>query len=253
MWPHSATILAILLVLPADALVLGRRGGAALSGSSDLQSEAARVDAQLSESIAALLSAAPAVRAAPATAATGRQQPANATQTSGDAGGNVTETLQGQQKALQDLLVHMKSRIAKFNEDEESGKAKHKEMAENLQQRLDHDREQLKDPKLSAFDRELIVNRTLSSQRELTYFNRGRDLQHNLFHANLKVTHSMMSRVKTVMDVYEAYLTHGQVSPDLVKKMQAVAGSLPVTLLQASRRQRAFASLAGRVKAEPRE
>ena len=36
----------------------------------------------------------------------------------------------------------------------------------------------------------------------MEYLTKGRELQHHKFHSNLKMKHSLMSRVKAVLDVY---------------------------------------------------
>jgi len=113
----------------------------------------------------------------------------------------------------------MKSSIGRLNKQEESSKKTVQNMTQRLEKRLELDRARSQDKNLSALDREMYANRTRLEENEMKYWTRGRDLQHGMYHANIKMTHGLMSRVKTVMDAYQDMLTKGHVSPDLAKAL----------------------------------
>jgi len=142
---------------------------------------------------------------------------------------NVSTNLKTQQHKLDDLFKHLKLNIANFNKREADSKQDGQEYAKKLQERLEKDHKRLQDASLSAFDHEMLVNRTRMEERELKFWTRGRELQHDMFHSNLKLTHGLMSRVKTVMDAYKQMLTNGKVDPKLTK---ALHESLPKSFIQ---------------------
>eukprot|EP00427_Karlodinium_veneficum_P058327 CAMPEP_0169380564 /NCGR_PEP_ID=MMETSP1017-20121227/40933_1 /TAXON_ID=342587 /ORGANISM="Karlodinium micrum, Strain CCMP2283" /LENGTH=207 /DNA_ID=CAMNT_0009480007 /DNA_START=123 /DNA_END=746 /DNA_ORIENTATION=+ len=122
---------------------------------------------------------------------------------------NVTTNLKSQQRKLDDLFKHLKLNIANFNKREAEQKQDGQEYAKKIQERLEKDRKRLQDSSLSAFDHEMLVNRTRMEERELKFWTRGRELQHDMFHSNLKLTHGLMSRVKSVMEAYKQMLATG--------------------------------------------
>lgn len=138
---------------------------------------------------------------------------------------NTSATLQKEKDTLKSLFAHLKLSIARSNKGEEESKSKNKETIERLKLRLEKDRAKANDTRLSAKDREMYANETRMEERELQYWNRGRELQHGMYHANLKMTHGLMSRVKTVMEAYEEVLTKGHLAPELAKALHAAASS----------------------------
>merc|ERR1719324_11726 len=142
---------------------------------------------------------------------------------------NVTTNLKSQQVKLDELFKHLKLNIANFNKREAEQKQDGQEYAKRLQERLDKDRKRLQDTSLSAFDHEMLVNRTRMEEKELKFWTRGRELQHDMFHSNLKLTHGLMSRVKSVMEAYKQMLTTGKVDSKLTK---ALHESLPKSFIQ---------------------
>mmetsp|Transcript_56858 Transcript_56858/g.166471 ORF Transcript_56858/g.166471 Transcript_56858/m.166471 type:complete len:211 (+) Transcript_56858:51-683(+) len=127
--------------------------------------------------------------------------------------------LKQQQKVLEDLFAHLKTNIAKFNKGESSAKEENQQRIERLQKRLESDQQQLKNSTLSDFEHEMLVNRTREEQNELKYWSRGREIQHGMFHANLKMTHGLMSKVKTVLDAYKEMLAKGKIGGKLAEDL----------------------------------
>lgn len=143
---------------------------------------------------------------------------------------NVTALLHNEQRLLTDLFSHLKLNIKHFNEEEKSSKGQNSEVLKRLQDRLKRDQEKLKAGKLSKFEHEELVNRTRLEEHEVKYWSHGRELQHTLFHANLKLTHGLMARVKTVMEAYTQALSKGKVDPQLLKAMKGA--SLPKAFVE---------------------
>lgn len=143
---------------------------------------------------------------------------------------NSSMNLKKEQDALKKLFAHLKSNIATINKNEDSNKAHVKEVIERLQKRYQQDKDKLNSTNLSAFEHERLVNRTRSEEAELKYWSRSRELQHGMFHANLKMSHGLMSRVKQVMEAYKDVLTKGKLDPKAAQALKSVASSLPKAL-----------------------
>jgi hypothetical protein len=150
--------------------------------------------------------------------------------------GNLSSTLKLQQGKLGDLFSHLKENIANFNKRESEQKKDAAVYAERLKKRLEQDKKRLEDPKLSDFDREMLVNRTRTEEHEMKFWTRGRELQHDMFHSNLKLTHGLMSRVKTVMDAYKQVMVTGKLDAGLTKVLHDTAASMPKALIQKEQR-----------------
>jgi len=151
---------------------------------------------------------------------------------------NVSSTLKLQQGKLGDLFSHLKSNIAEFNKREADQKKDSSVFAERLKKRLVEDKRRLNDPNstLSDFDHEMLVNRTRTEEHELKFWTTGRSLQHDMFHSNLKLTHGLMSRVKTIMDAYKQVMTTGKLDPKLTQVLHETSAKLPKALLQKDER-----------------
>lgn len=145
---------------------------------------------------------------------------------------NRTAVLKTEQDALQDLLSHLKTNIKRFNSDETSGKSEGAKMLKQVEARLAADQAKLKNTSLSKFQREMLVNRTRSEEQELKYWKRGRELEHSMFHANLKMTHGLMSRVKTVIEAYKEVLAKGHISAKMAEDIRRVGASVPKALIE---------------------
>jgi hypothetical protein len=135
--------------------------------------------------------------------------------------------LKQESDSLSNLFAHLKSNIANSNKAQVESKKNYALEAAEVQQRLDHDRKRLQQKNLSKFDHEFYTNRTLSEERELHYWNRQRDLNHGMFHDTLKMTHGLMSRVKTVMDAYKDLMKNGHLDPKLAEQLHSVSASIP--------------------------
>jgi hypothetical protein len=139
---------------------------------------------------------------------------------------NRTETLKAEQDVLTKLFAHLKSNVMKFNKVDAEGKARHTEMINSLQKRLDRDHAMLKRTNLSKTEHEILANSTRAEEREMKYWSRGRELQHGMFHANLKMTHGLMQRVKTVMEAYKEVLAKGHMDKNLAQAMKRASADL---------------------------
>lgn len=145
---------------------------------------------------------------------------------------NLTVALHSQEGKLKDLFKHLKLNIANFNKRESEAKHSSEKMEEKLRKRLEEDRARLKEKGISAFEHEMLVNRTRTEEHEMKYWSRGRELQHNMFHSNLKLTHGLMSRVKMVMDAYKDVLAKGALDPKIAQALHSSSMLLPKALLQ---------------------
>lgn len=134
---------------------------------------------------------------------------------------NVTFVLKQEQSVLEDLMKHLKSNIATYNKEDSEGKKKSEEMVDKFEKKLKKDKEELAQKGLSDFDHARLVNQTRMDEVDLKYWSRDRELQHNMFHANLKMAHGLMSHVKNVIAAYHEAFTKGHVDAGLLKKVEA--------------------------------
>jgi len=137
-----------------------------------------------------------------------------------------------QQDVLSKLFQHLKENVAKFNKRDKDGKAEADKAMNEIEQHLEKERELLKNPKLSAFNRELITNRTRSDESALAFRRQDHVYEHNVFHANLKATHGLMSRVSGVLDAYKQVLLTGHLDPNIKTAMINSLSSQPKALVE---------------------
>lgn len=129
--------------------------------------------------------------------------------------------IQQEASVLDKLFKHLKSNIVKLNSEERSGKKTSEEAIQRLQARLKKDKAALQNKGLSAFEHELLVNRTKTEEFEINYWSRDRSLGHSKFHDNLKITHGLMSRVRDILAAYKQAASKGHVDKSLMKKVEA--------------------------------
>jgi hypothetical protein len=132
-----------------------------------------------------------------------------------------------EKSVLEDLFAHLKINIGRFNKAESEDKTRTEKMKARLEARLKTAKAKLAMKNCSAFEHELLTNQTRQDEAELKYFSRDRDLGHQMFHGNLKMTHGLMSRVKTVLGIYNEAAEKGHVDAELLKKAQGM--TLPKT------------------------
>jgi len=137
------------------------------------------------------------------------------------------EELKKQQSTLKALLTKLKSDIGGANKHETESKGENEKMLQRTQERLDQHRHELEQKNLTAWRREFITNQTKSEEKQVEYLTKGRELQHHMFHSNLKMSHGLMSRVKAVLDVYDGVMEKGKVDESTRKALEAVSSSLP--------------------------
>jgi len=144
---------------------------------------------------------------------------------------NIKAALAKEQTLLAGLLSHLKSNIMHFNKQEKKGKTEEDALLKKAQERLAKDQTLLKNStKMSAFQHAMLVNQTKMEEQEVKYWGQGRQASHSMFHANLKMTHGLMSRVKTVIEAYETAMTKGKL--DFKTMTQVKELSLPKAFLE---------------------
>jgi len=148
---------------------------------------------------------------------------------------NVTKTMVEQRDILKGLFAHLKANIAKFNKEQANSKGEHDKVMKQLAKRFEQDSAKLKDPKLSAFEHERLTNLTRAEDGEIKYWRKGRQLQQTMFHANLKITHGLMSRSKAVMDAYQQALTTGHLDKKTTEELKSALTSLPKAFIVVKR------------------
>mmetsp|Transcript_40996 Transcript_40996/g.91969 ORF Transcript_40996/g.91969 Transcript_40996/m.91969 type:complete len:213 (+) Transcript_40996:73-711(+) len=151
---------------------------------------------------------------------------AQAVPKAGHLSANSTAKLKQQQDSLESLLTHLKSNIAGFNKHEIEAKETNERKVKELEERLAEDKATLQQKNVSAFDHELLTNRTRTEEQELAYWKQGREISHNMFHSNLKVTHGLMSKVRSIMDAYKSVLTTGRLDAKTQDALQSASASL---------------------------
>jgi len=139
---------------------------------------------------------------------------------------NRTELLKNQQSSLKELMSHLKGSISTFNKAESKGKDDSAREVDEAKARLDEDYRKLNQSNLSAFEFELYTNRTRTDKSMVQYWGRQRESAHSMFHANLKMTHTLMSKVKSVMEAYEEMLSKGKLSKKASQQMKSATESL---------------------------
>jgi len=145
----------------------------------------------------------------------------------------IKAALAKEKSMLAGLLSHLKSNIMSFNKEEQKGKDDSEKMLQKLQKRLARDQQSLGNPKISAFEHVALVNQTRMEETEVKYWMQSRDNQHSMFHSNLKMTHGLMSHVKTVLEAYSMAISKGSVDPKLLKSVSSVA--LPTAFVEMRR------------------
>mmetsp|Transcript_44008 Transcript_44008/g.80425 ORF Transcript_44008/g.80425 Transcript_44008/m.80425 type:complete len:214 (-) Transcript_44008:38-679(-) len=151
---------------------------------------------------------------------------AQAVPKAGHLSANSTAKLKQQQDSLESLLGHLKANIAGFNKHEIEAKETNERKVKELEERLAEDKAALKRTNISAFDHELLTNRTRTEEQELSYWKRGREISHNMFHSNLKVTHGLMSKVRSIMDAYKSVLTTGRLDAKTAEALRSASAGL---------------------------
>merc|ERR1719310_231273 len=132
---------------------------------------------------------------------------------------NIKDRLQGEQSILENLFKHLKNNIANFNKEEKKGKVDSERTIQKLQARLKDEKAKLQNKGLNAFEHELLVNKTRMDEIELKYRLSDRDLGHQMFHTNLKLTHGLMARVKNVLAAYSDAFAKGHVDQEVMNKV----------------------------------
>jgi len=138
--------------------------------------------------------------------------------------GNLTAELDN----LKAVYESLNKGIVRGNKHEHQGVEEDAKNIETVDARIKAGELELNSTNISAFRREMIVNRTRSDVVELKYWKQHRDSSHGVFHAHLKMAHGMMDRIKEVTEVYEAVLAGGKVDKNkLNQKLKQASWGLP--------------------------
>mmetsp|Transcript_119670 Transcript_119670/g.223677 ORF Transcript_119670/g.223677 Transcript_119670/m.223677 type:complete len:324 (+) Transcript_119670:78-1049(+) len=129
---------------------------------------------------------------------------------------------------LKGLYDDSKERIAQQNVREEKSKkwfankeVEHKNKLAKIEAK--HKNHTLSD--------EFYTNETRDENHYFSYWARCRERQHRQFHTNLKIQHSMMQKVKVMIDMYEKTIS-GTADADKIKRqLQVVSGGVPEVVL----------------------
>lgn len=146
--------------------------------------------------------------------------------------------LKEQQDALEHLFTKLKKGIMEVNKQEKDNKDDVAKLMAEAEEKVKQDHDKQQNKKLSTWQREALENRTRTDENQLKYWKRGRELQHSMFHSNLKVAHGLMSRVKSVLAVYGHAMEHGQLDAKARAEIKRSLASMPRALLQTHMRQR---------------
>mmetsp|Transcript_71327 Transcript_71327/g.136037 ORF Transcript_71327/g.136037 Transcript_71327/m.136037 type:complete len:317 (-) Transcript_71327:232-1182(-) len=129
---------------------------------------------------------------------------------------------------LKGLYDDSKERIAQQNVREEKSKkwfankeVEHKNKLAKIEAK--HKNHTLSD--------EFYTNETRDENHYFSYWARCRERQHRQFHTNLKIQHSMMQKVKVMIDMYQKTIS-GTADADKIKRqLQVVSGGVPEVVL----------------------
>lgn len=146
--------------------------------------------------------------------------------------------LKGQQDALEKLFAKLKKGITEANRQEKGNKDDVTKLMATAEDKVKKDHEKLKDPKLSAWQHAALLNRTRVDENQLKYWKRGRELQHSMFHSNLKMAHGLMSRVKHVLAAYGHAMDNKALDAKARADIKKSLASVPRALLQTQHRLR---------------
>jgi chromosome segregation ATPase len=115
--------------------------------------------------------------------------------------------LKSELSLLKGLFSRLKRGIVNSKKQEEKDKERQQQTLKVLQDRLQTAQNDLgaakKSPKTTEFRMSLLKERVEGLQRSLQYWKEERETSHVEFHAALKTSHGLMSRVQTAVKVYE--------------------------------------------------
>lgn len=134
---------------------------------------------------------------------------------------------------LKGLYEDSKARIAVANEREKKSKAYYTERETTHNARIAKIEGRFHNHTLSQ---EFRANETRDEDRLFSYWKGVRERQHRGFHTNLKIQHGMMSKVKTMIDMYEKTISGGAKGKAQAKKELEAQVAPEVVLLQAQRK-----------------
>uniref|UniRef100_A0A7S2N7A9 Uncharacterized protein n=1 Tax=Alexandrium andersonii TaxID=327968 RepID=A0A7S2N7A9_9DINO len=138
---------------------------------------------------------------------------------------------------LKALYEDGKERITQLNAREKQSKQRYEDMKKQHDTRLATIEARFKNGTLSA---EFHKNETRDEMRIWNYWERVRERQHRQFHTSLKIQHGTMSKVKTMIDMYEKTMSGKASEAEVQKDLAKVTGAMPeVVLLQQAWRAQA--------------
>lgn len=127
-------------------------------------------------------------------------------------------------KTLDGLYKHLKTNIGYYNKKQKEMKSRSEMRLEKAEAMLKKDQEKMKDKSLGAFDKELLRNQTSMALELVDYWKKVTVSEKQQFHSSLKLTHTLMDRVKLATKMYAMKLAGKKIDP---KMMQDLVSSLP--------------------------
>eukprot|EP00812_Abedinium_dasypus_P010978 NODE_4562_length_661_cov_316.377888.p2 GENE.NODE_4562_length_661_cov_316.377888~~NODE_4562_length_661_cov_316.377888.p2 ORF type:complete len:181 (+),score=73.52 NODE_4562_length_661_cov_316.377888:64-543(+) len=128
--------------------------------------------------------------------------------------------LREEKATLEKLYKQLKKQVVGLTKQDTQLKAKNQQNRQDAEKHLEHDREELRSGHLSAYEAAVLANQTQWEERELKYWSKDREFSHRSYHANLKVTHGLMSHVKDLLGAYDEAIEKGKPS----KKTEELLG-----------------------------
>lgn len=138
---------------------------------------------------------------------------------------------------LKAMYADGKDRITKLNERETKYKKQFEERQKTHNAQMAKIEHKKNNTRLSA---DFLKNMTKEEDRLFSYWQRVRERQHRQYHTSLKIQHSMMQRVKTMIDMYEKTIKGNEEQKAKVRQeLQSVTGGgMPeVVLMQETRKE----------------
>jgi len=128
---------------------------------------------------------------------------------------------------LKGLYEDGKERIGKLNAREQKLKEQFEEKKLQHERRLQAIDDRFKNHTLSE---EFHTNETRDENRLFSYWERVRERQHKQYHTSLKIQHSTLDKMKTMIDLYEKTISGKADRGSIEKQLRKMTG-MPATIV----------------------
>lgn len=128
--------------------------------------------------------------------------------------------LSDQLSGLRRVYERLKAGIVRGNKHSAEEKQLAEEKIAKMKAKVLEDEKKLNSTKLSDFERALLKNNTRIDRAELVFWKSHIEHAHGAFHAQLKLSHGMMERIKGVTDMVEQAMKGKKV--DIAKQLAAL-------------------------------